>query len=142
MARVGSLLLPSSFCILKLSPLPFIRAGEASRFSGFLFTFALAMFAVIELGGQQWKVAAGAQLAVNRLPFEEGTVFTLDKALLVEKDGQTQIGTPYVPVAVQVKVERHFRGPKVIVFKKKRRKGYKRKRGHRQEMTLVTIQSL
>ncbi|RMF47120.1 MAG: 50S ribosomal protein L21 [Bacteroidetes bacterium] len=100
------------------------------------------MFAVIELGGQQWKVTSGDRLAVNRLPYEEGTVFTVDKALLMEKDGQVQIGTPYVPAAVQVKVEKHFRSPKVIVFKKKRRKGYKRKRGHRQEMTLVTIQSL
>jgi len=100
------------------------------------------MLAVIELGGQQWKVTAGDRLAVNRLPYEEGAVFTVDKALLIEKDGQTQIGTPYIPAAVQVKVEKHFRGPKVIVFKKKRRKGYKRKRGHRQEMTLVTIQSL
>ncbi|MCS7152656.1 MAG: 50S ribosomal protein L21 [Bacteroidia bacterium] len=100
------------------------------------------MYAVVEIGGQQWKVSPGMRLAVNRLPHEPGTEFTIQQALLVEKDGQLQIGTPYVRVNVQVRVEEHIRAPKVIVFKKKRRKGYKRKRGHRQAMTLVTIQSI
>jgi large subunit ribosomal protein L21 len=99
------------------------------------------MYAIIELGGQQWKVSPGDRLAVNRLPYEEGTELAIQQALLVENDGHIEVGTPYVPIALKAKIEKHFRGPKVIVFKKKRRKGYKRKRGHRQEMTLVTIQS-
>lgn len=100
------------------------------------------MYAVIELGGQQWKVASGDQLAVNKLPYEEGAEITVEQALLVEKDGKVTVGAPYVPATVRIKIEKHLRAPKVIVFKKKRRKGYKRKRGHRQEMTLVTIQSI
>ncbi|MCS6896103.1 MAG: 50S ribosomal protein L21 [Bacteroidia bacterium] len=100
------------------------------------------MYAIIELGGQQWKVSPGMRLAVNRLPYEAGAEFLIDRALLIERDGQIQVGTPYLPASVQVKVEEHLRAPKVIVFKKKRRKGYKRKRGHRQAMTLVQIQSI
>lgn len=100
------------------------------------------MYAVIELGGQQWKVTPGMRLAVNRLPYEPGTEITVDKALLLERNGQVEVGAPYIPVSVQVRVEEHLRAPKVIVFKKKRRKGYRRKRGHRQAMTLVTIQSI
>lgn len=101
------------------------------------------MFAVIEVGGQQWKVKAGDKLVVNRLPYAEGEEFIVDKALLIEKEGEgTLVGTPYVPAQVRLKVERHLRAPKVVVFKKKRRKGYKRKYGHRQEMTLLTVQSL
>lgn len=100
------------------------------------------MYAVVELGGQQWKVSPGMRIAVNRLPYEAGSEITLDKALLIEKDGQVQVGAPYVPASIQIKIEEHVRAPKVIVFKKKRRKGYKRKKGHRQAMTLVTIQSI
>ncbi|MCX8111868.1 MAG: 50S ribosomal protein L21 [Bacteroidia bacterium] len=100
------------------------------------------MLAIIELGGQQWKVTPGMRIAVNKLPYEVGAEIMINKALLVEKDGQVFIGKPYVPVSIQAKVEAHIRAPKVVVFKKKRRKGYKRKRGHRQLMTLVSIQSV
>ncbi|MCS7297466.1 MAG: 50S ribosomal protein L21 [Bacteroidia bacterium] len=100
------------------------------------------MYAIIELGGQQWKVSPGMHLVTNRLPYPPGAEFTIDKALLIEKDGKLQIGKPYIPASIQAKVEAHIRAPKVIVFKKKRRKGYKRKKGHRQEMTLVSIQSI
>ncbi|MCS7188761.1 MAG: 50S ribosomal protein L21, partial [Bacteroidia bacterium] len=96
----------------------------------------------IELGGQQWKVSPGSKIAVNRLPYPEGSEIIIDRALLVEKEGVTQLGTPYVPSSIRVKVESHFKAPKIVVFKKKRRKGYKRKKGHRQLMTLVTIQSI
>ncbi len=100
------------------------------------------MYAIIELGGQQWKVSPGMQIAVNRLPYEEGSEFTIEQALLISHGDQVQIGTPYLSTAIRAKVEKHLLAPKVVVFKKKRRKGYKRKRGHRQAMTLVTIQSL
>lgn len=100
------------------------------------------MYAIVELGGQQWKVAPGMRLAVNRLPYEEGSELVIDRALLIEKEGQVQVGTPYLPASVRIKIEEHVRAPKVVVFKKKRRKGYKRKKGHRQAMTLVSIQSI
>lgn len=100
------------------------------------------MYAIIELGGQQWKVSPGSQIAVNRLPYEEGSEFTLEQALLISDGTQVRVGTPYLPATIRAKVEKHLRAPKVVVFKKKRRKGYKRKKGHRQAMTLVTIQSL
>ncbi|MCS6789701.1 MAG: 50S ribosomal protein L21 [Bacteroidia bacterium] len=101
------------------------------------------MFAVIEIGGQQWKVRAGDKLVVNRLPYREGEEFVVDKALVMagEKEG-VLVGTPYLPAQVRLKVEQHLRAPKIVVFKKKRRKGYKRKYGHRQPMTLLTVQSL
>ncbi|MCS7162666.1 MAG: 50S ribosomal protein L21 [Bacteroidia bacterium] len=100
------------------------------------------MYAVIELGGQQWKVAVGDRLAVNRLPYPEGSEFTVEQALLVAEGENVRVGKPYVPVAVRLRVEQHLRGPKVVVFKKKRRKGYKRKYGHRQPLTIVSVQSL
>ncbi|MCX7606685.1 MAG: 50S ribosomal protein L21 [Bacteroidia bacterium] len=99
------------------------------------------MHAVIELGGQQWKVSPGTRIAVNKLPYEEGEEIVLDKALLIVREDRVEVGNPYVPASIRVTVDQHVRAPKVVVFKKKRRKGYKRKRGHRQEMTIVTIHS-
>jgi large subunit ribosomal protein L21 len=97
------------------------------------------MQAVIELGGAQWKVSPGMRLVVNRLPHAEGTEVTLPEVLLLEKEGQVRVGQPTVPYSVHVKVLQHLRGPKVRVFKKKRRKGYEKRIGHRQALSLVEI---
>jgi large subunit ribosomal protein L21 len=98
------------------------------------------MLAVIELGGTQWKVSPGDRIVVNRLPQPEGTEFTLSEVLLLEKDGQVQVGKPTLAYPIRVKVLEHVRGPKVRVFKKKRRKGYEKRIGHRQALSVVEIQ--
>ena len=98
------------------------------------------MLAIISLGGTQWKVSPGDRIAVNRLPQAEGEEFTISEVLLLEKDGEVQVGRPTIPYPVRVKVLEHLRGPKVRVFKKKRRKGYEKRIGHRQALTLVEIQ--
>jgi large subunit ribosomal protein L21 len=98
------------------------------------------MLAVIELGGTQWKVSPGDRIVVNRLPQPEGTEFTLSEVLLLEKDGQVQVGKPTLSYPIRVKVLEHVRGPKVRVFKKKRRKGYEKRIGHRQALSVVEIQ--
>jgi large subunit ribosomal protein L21 len=98
------------------------------------------MLAVIELGGTQWKVSPGDRIVVNRLPQPEGTEFTLSEVLLLEKDGQVQVGKPTLSYPILVKVLEHVRGPKVRVFKKKRRKGYEKRIGHRQALSVVEIQ--
>ncbi len=97
------------------------------------------MLAVIELGGTQWRVSPGDRIVVNRLSQAEGTEFTLSEVLLLEKDGQVQVGKPKLSYPVQVKVLEHLRGPKIRVFKKKRRKGYEKRIGHRQALSLVEI---
>ncbi len=98
------------------------------------------MLAVIELGGTQCKVSPGDRIVVNRLPHPEGSEFTLSEVLLLEKDGQVQVGRPTVSYPVTVKVLQHLRGPKIRVFKKKRRKGYEKRIGHRQALSLIEIQ--
>jgi large subunit ribosomal protein L21 len=100
-------------------------------------------YAVIETGGKQYRVEVGQTLEVERLDQEAGTQLTLDR-VLAQSDGTTlKIGTPTVPgAAVTVEILEHFRGTKVVSFKKKRRKGYKKKIGHRQELTRIKIQDL
>lgn len=101
------------------------------------------MYAIVEIKGQQFKVEAGKNLYVNKLSEEEGTELTFDKVLLVDNDGQVQVGTPTVEGAsVKAKVLSHLKGDKVIVFKKKRRKGYRVKNGHRQQYTKINISSI
>ena len=102
------------------------------------------MFAIIKSGSRQYQVRPETIIEVNRLPLEEGASFETDQVLLVDQDGQdTQIGSPYVSGAkVKGKVLSHLRGRKVIVFKFKRRKNYKRTRGHRQELTQVLIEGI
>jgi large subunit ribosomal protein L21 len=80
------------------------------------------------------------RIVVNRLPHPEGSEFTLSEVLLLEKDGQVQVGRPTVSYPVTVKVLQHLRGPKIRVFKKKRRKGYEKRIGHRQALSLIEIQ--
>jgi large subunit ribosomal protein L21 len=97
------------------------------------------MFAVIKAGGKQYRVAAEDVLRVDRLKAEPGTVVEFGEVLVVGGD-QTMLGTPTVAGAtVGAEVLDHVRGPKVIAFKKRRRKNSRRKRGHRQEFSLVRI---
>ena len=99
------------------------------------------MYAIVALQGQQFRVEPGTVLDVNRLHAEAGETLTLENSVLLAKDDNgLQTGTPTLPGAtVQVEVLEHFRGNKVVVFKMKRRKRYRRKQGHRQELTKVKV---
>jgi len=100
------------------------------------------MFAIVDIAGQQFKVAKDQTLYVHRLGAEEGTTVTFDKVLLTAEGGSVKVGTPYIGAQVTAKVVAHLRGEKVLVFRKKRRKGYKRSIGHRQYLTQIQIESL
>ena len=101
------------------------------------------MYAVLETGSKQYRVAAGDTLEIERLSVEPGQTVTFDRILLVSKDGQVKVGTPTVASAsVLADVVKHMRGPKVVTFKMKRRKGYHKKIGHRQELTVVKIKEI
>jgi large subunit ribosomal protein L21 len=101
------------------------------------------MFAVIKTGGKQYKVQEGDVLNVEKLSMKKDKKVTFDKVLLVEDDGKTLIGTPFVENAVvRAEVIENFKDKKVIVFKKKRRKQYRRTRGHRQELTRIKIEEI
>jgi large subunit ribosomal protein L21 len=98
------------------------------------------MYAIIETGGKQYQVEPGRSILIEKLPAEAGSAVTFDRVLFVNRDGQVAIGTPVVPKAtVTGQVVRQARGPKIIVFKKKRRKNYRRTHGHRQSVTEVKI---
>ncbi len=98
------------------------------------------MYAVIETGGKQYRVSPGQTVEVELLAAEPGSSVALDRVLLVSADGNTLVGTPTVPGAkVVATVAREARGPKIIVFKYKSKKRYRRTRGHRQDFTYLTI---
>ena len=102
------------------------------------------MYAIIKSGSRQYQVQAESVIEVNRLALEQGASFETDHVLLVDDEGNSaQIGTPYVAGAkVKGTVLAHLRGKKVLIFKHKRRKRYRRLRGHRQELTRVRIDSI
>jgi len=101
------------------------------------------MFAIVEIAGQQFKVTEGQEIFVHRLDAQEGDNVSFDKILLVESDGKTNVGAPHIKAAkVDATILSHVKGDKVIVFKKKRRKGYRVKNGHRQAFTKIKIDSL
>ena len=101
------------------------------------------MYAIVEMAGQQFKVAKDQKVYVHRLPDEEGSKVSFDNVLLLEDGGNITIGAPAIDgAAVEAKVVKHLKGNKVIVFKKKRRKGYKKKNGHRQYLTELVIESI
>ncbi|SEM18165.1 LSU ribosomal protein L21P [bacterium A37T11] len=98
------------------------------------------MYAIVDIAGQQFKVAKDQQLFVHRLQGDEGASIEFDNVLLAEDAGKFTIGTPAVNGAkVSAKILSHLKGDKVIIFKKKRRKGYKKKNGHRQQFTKIEI---
>ena len=101
------------------------------------------MYAVIETGGKQFRVQQGDSIYVEKLEANVGDTVTIDKVLLVEKDGVVSVGTPVVAGAAAVlKVVEHGKGEKIIVFKYKAKKNYRRKQGHRQPYTKVLVESL
>lgn len=98
------------------------------------------MYAIVEIAGQQFKVAKDQKIYVNRLAEDEGADVSFDKVLLADDAGNVTLGAPAIDGAlVGAKVIRHLKGDKVIVFKKKRRKGYQKKNGHRQSLTQLEI---
>jgi large subunit ribosomal protein L21 len=101
------------------------------------------MYAVFETGGKQYRAAPGDTLKVERLDVEPGQPWNFDRVLLVNREGSVKVGAPKVSdAAVVADVVEHIRGPKTIAFKMRRRKGYHRKVGHRQELTVVKIKEI
>ena len=101
------------------------------------------MYAIIETGGKQYRVAEGDVLTVEKLAVEDGTQVELDKVLLLSKDGDVQVGAPYIEGAkVFGEVVESGKGKKVIIFKYKSKKDYRKKQGHRQPYTMIKITSL
>lgn len=101
------------------------------------------MYAVVEIAGQQFKVAKDQRLYVHRLNAKKGDSVDFDNVLLVDNDGKVNVGAPAISGArVTAKVLDHLKGDKVIVFKKKRRKGYQKSNGHRQYLTQIEIQQI
>jgi len=101
------------------------------------------MYAIVEMAGQQFKVAKDQKVYVHRLQEDEGKKVTFDKVLLLEDGGNVTIGAPVIEgAAVEAKVVKHLKGDKVIVFKKKRRKGYRKKNGHRQYLTEIVVEGI
>lgn len=101
------------------------------------------MYAIVEIGGHQFRVEKDKKLFVNRLETEEGGNVEFERVLLIDQDDAVRIGTPVVEGAkVTAKVLEHLKGEKVIVFKKKRRKGYRKKNGHRQYLTQIQIEEI
>ncbi|MBL7803910.1 MAG: 50S ribosomal protein L21 [Saprospiraceae bacterium] len=101
------------------------------------------MFAIVSIAGQQFKVEEGQQIFVHRLAANEGDSVTFDTVHLVDNDGKVSIGTPNLQGAsIRASVIGHVKGDKVIVFHKKRRKGYRKKNGHRQSFTKIEIKGI
>jgi len=101
------------------------------------------MYAIVEIAGQQFKVAKDQKVFVHRLKEEEGTNVSFDKVLLHSDGDNITLGAPAIDGAsVDAKVVKHLKGDKVIVFKKKRRKGYRKKNGHRQYLTQIHIEGI
>ncbi len=101
------------------------------------------MYAIVEIAGQQFKAEKGRKLYVHRLPNAEGEAVSCASVMLIERDGQVKVGAPVLESAsVEFEVLRHLKDDKVIVFKKKRRKGYRVKNGHRQCLTQILIKDI
>lgn len=101
------------------------------------------MYAVVETGSKQYRVTAGDRLEIERLEIEAGKPVTFDRVLLVNNDGKLSIGAPTVANATVLgDVVEHIRGEKKVAFKMKRRKGYHKTIGHRQELTVVQIKEI
>ncbi len=101
------------------------------------------MFAVIQSGGRQYKVSVGQQLAVNRLPVEDGAQIRIEEVLLISDADRQRIGAPFVEnAAVLATAVKQARGEKLIVFRYKSKKRFRHKRGHRQELTILSIDDI
>lgn len=101
------------------------------------------MYAIVEIAGQQFKVAEDEKVYVHRLKEAEGSQVVFDKVMLLKDDNQITIGAPVIQGAeVSAKILSHLKGDKITVFKKKRRKGYKKKNGHRQYLSQIQIERI
>ena len=101
------------------------------------------MYAIVEIAGHQYKVQKDQQIFVNRLQNEEGTQVEFDHVLLTDDNGSITVGAPAVEgVKVTARVVNHLKGDKVIIFKKKRRKGYQKKNGFRAYLTEIVIENI
>ncbi len=101
------------------------------------------MYVVVDIAGQQFKVEQGQEVFVNRLEGEEGEKVKFEKVLLVDDNGAVKVGTPLVDgAAIDAQIVSHLRGDKVVVFKKKRRKGYQKSNGFRQDLSKVLIEKI
>jgi large subunit ribosomal protein L21 len=102
------------------------------------------MYAIVEIQGQQFNVEAGKKLFVNRMVAEKGAVVEFDKVLLVDNEGKVKVGAPTVKGAKVVceVLDNECRGEKILVFHKKRRKGYKKLNGHRQDLTNLVVKEI
>jgi len=101
------------------------------------------MYAIVEIAGQQFKVVKDQRYYVHQLEGKPGSNVTFENVLLLDDNGKVSVGAPAVKgVQVTAKIEQHLKGDKVIVFKKKRRKGYKVKNGHRQRLTEILIKDI
>ena len=102
------------------------------------------MFAIVNIAGQQFKVTKGQELYVHRLEAAKGDKVSFDEVLLIENEGSTKVGTPVVKGASvgATVIEPFVKGDKVVVFKKKRRKGYRVKNGHRQQFSKIKVDSI
>lgn len=97
------------------------------------------MYAIVSIAGQQFKVAKDQQIFVHRLQGDEGASIEFDNVLLAENEGSFKLGSDLAGAKVSAKIVSHLKGDKVIVFKKKRRKGYQKRNGHRQQFTKIEI---
>lgn len=103
----------------------------------------LKMYAIVEIAGQQFKIEKDQKIFVHRLKADEGSKVNFDNVLLVDNDGNVKVGTPSVEGAkVSATIVNHLRGKKVLVFKKKRRKGYQTLNGHRDDLTCIQIDEI
>ena len=101
------------------------------------------MYAIVDIAGHQFKVEEGRRIYVNNLENEEGDIVEFEKVFLTDNNGDIKVGTPIVEGAkITAKVLEHVKGDKIIVFKKKRRKGFKKKRGHRQFLSQIQIEKI
>ena len=101
------------------------------------------MYVIVEIAGQQFKAEKGRKLYVPRLSGEVDSSVSFDKVLLTDNDGQVKVGAPVVEGAsVKAKILKHLKDDKVIVFKKRRRKGYRVKNGHRQCLTQILVEDI
>jgi len=107
------------------------------------FNKIISMYAVVEIAGQQFKVEKDQKVYVNRLEGKEGSKISFDNILMLDNSGKIVVGDPVVKGAsVEAKIVKHLKDDKVIVFKKKRRKGYKVKNGHRQALTKIVVENI
>ncbi|MCL2073046.1 MAG: 50S ribosomal protein L21 [Marinilabiliaceae bacterium] len=101
------------------------------------------MYAIVEIAGHQFKIEEGRKIYVDQLEAEEGDDVVFEEVLLTDNNGDIKVGTPHVEgVRITAKVLEHVKGDKIIVFKKKRRKGFKKKRGHRQYLSQIQIEKI